>query len=113
MSFKTLQHKNVIMSAVVALSIFLIALITLREQGGISDEQTLIAQTLPATQTTTDIDTDRDGLPDWKEKLYGSDINKLDTDGDGTNDGAEITQARNPVIRNTADTENPPNDKLS
>ena len=108
MRFQTLQHKNVITSAVVALGIFLIALTTLHQQGEVSSLQTLVAQTLTTTQTTTDIDADRDGLPDWKERLYGSDINKPDTDGDGTGDGDEIAQKRNPVIRNTAGAGNPP-----
>ena len=32
-------------------------------------------------------DTDRDGLPDWQESLYGTDPNIADTDGDGISDG--------------------------
>ncbi|MFT5179911.1 MAG: hypothetical protein ACI8V7_000457, partial [Candidatus Paceibacteria bacterium] len=43
-------------------------------------------------------DTDEDGLYDWEEDLWGSDINKPDTDNDGTNDGDEISERRDPTI---------------
>lgn len=35
-------------------------------------------------------DTDSDGLPDWQEALYGTDVNKADTDGDGITDGEAV-----------------------
>lgn len=44
------------------------------------------------------IDTDSDGLYDWEEELWGSDIKDSDTDGDGTSDGIEVSLGRNPVI---------------
>jgi hypothetical protein len=44
------------------------------------------------------VDTDGDGLPDWQEKLWGTDPNNPDTDGDGTSDGDEVAQGRNPLI---------------
>lgn len=106
------QHKNLILSAVVALSIFLVALFSLHNEGASADERTLGASTLTYTQTATDIDTDHDLLSDWKEKLYGADINNPDTDGDGTIDGDEVRLGRNPTIPNTAGEENP-NDRLS
>lgn len=37
-------------------------------------------------------DTDEDGLPDWQESLYGTDINEPDTDGDGISDGDAVRQ---------------------
>lgn len=37
-------------------------------------------------------DTDSDGLPDWQESLYGTDLNKADTDGDGISDGDAVRQ---------------------
>lgn len=43
-------------------------------------------------------DQDTDGLADWLEEFYGSNLNNPDTDGDGTNDGDEISQKRNPII---------------
>ena len=43
-------------------------------------------------------DTDGDGLYDWEENLWGTDINNPDTDGDGTSDGDEVAQGRNPLV---------------
>lgn len=43
-------------------------------------------------------DSDRDGLPNWEEKLRGTDPEKSDTDGDGASDGEEINLGRNPLI---------------
>ena len=50
-------------------------------------------------------DTDKDGLKDWEESLWKTDINNPDTDGDGMSDGDEIKNERNPLIKG-------PNDKL-
>ncbi len=47
----------------------------------------------PATK-----DSDDDGLYDWEEILWGTDVNDPDTDGDGTLDGEEVVQNRNPLI---------------
>ncbi len=41
-------------------------------------------------------DTDGDGLPDFEERLRGTDVEKPDTDGDGTSDGEEVTLGRDP-----------------
>ena len=43
------------------------------------------------------IDTDEDGLMDWEELLWGTDVNKKDTDGDKTTDGDEVRGGRNPT----------------
>ena len=40
------------------------------------------------------IDTDLDSLPDWEEALWGMDLNKKDTDGDGVDDGAEVAKLK-------------------
>ena len=41
-------------------------------------------------------DSDGDGLADWEEALWGTDINNPDTDGDGTSDGEEVRLRRDP-----------------
>lgn len=51
-------------------------------------------------------DTDGDGLPDWEESLWGTDLHNRDTDGDGTNDAEEIRLGRDPLIPG-------PNDRLT
>ncbi len=43
-----------------------------------------------------EIDTDKDGLANWKEALWKTDVNNPDTDGDGTSDGEEVKTNRNP-----------------
>lgn len=42
-------------------------------------------------------DSDKDGLPDWKEALYGSNLEDPDTDKDGATDGDEVRMGRDPV----------------
>lgn len=48
--------------------------------------------------TQTEIDTDGDGLADWEEALWGTEINNPDTDGDGTLDGVETELNRDPTM---------------
>lgn len=43
------------------------------------------------------VDTDNDGLPDWEENLWKTDIRNPDTDGDGAMDGEETKNGRDPV----------------
>ncbi|MBW6441266.1 hypothetical protein K0B03_04560, partial [Patescibacteria group bacterium] len=45
---------------------------------------------LPQDIRKTDLDSDKDGLFDDEENLYGTDINKADTDDDGLSDFLEI-----------------------
>ena len=59
-----------------------------------------------------DLDSDNDGLVDWKENLYGTDPKIADTDKDGTNDAEEVAQNRDPLKANTAITGQEPNDKI-
>lgn len=51
-------------------------------------------------------DTDRDGLKDWEETLWKTDSKNPDTDGDGTPDGQEVKDGRDP-------TKAGPNDKMN
>ncbi len=66
--------------------------------------QKILGQTL--TKGLSELDSDKDGLRDWEEPLWNSDPNNPDTDGDGTLDGDEVDQGRNPIVAG-------PNDKLS
>ncbi len=115
MSFKTLPHRNLLVTAVFSLSAFLIALyfnIDHRSYSGVVGGQT--AQVLPVVESEPmDIDSDADGLTDWKERLYGSNIHEVDSDGDGTNDGDEVRLGRNPALANTAPRESGATDRLA
>jgi hypothetical protein len=42
------------------------------------------------------LDTDGDSLPDWYERIIGSNLNDSDTDDDGLTDGAEVQAGRDP-----------------
>lgn len=44
----------------------------------------------------TEDDFDQDGLENWEEFLWKTDPQIADTDGDGTNDGEEVAQGRDP-----------------
>lgn len=50
-------------------------------------------------------DSDNDGLKDWEEILWKTDLLKPDTDGDGALDSEEIKLGRDPLVKG-------PNDKL-
>jgi len=50
-------------------------------------------------------DADEDGLADWEEVLWKTNIKNADTDGDGANDAEEIKANRNPLVKG-------PDDKL-
>ncbi len=51
----------------------------------------------------TDQDTDKDGLEDWQEILFGTDKNNPDTDGDGYLDGEEVLSGHDPLESGTDD----------
>lgn len=53
-----------------------------------------------------ELDSDNDGLKDWEEALWKTNINNPDTDEDGTNDGDEVKAYRDPLISG-------PNDRFS
>lgn len=48
------------------------------------------------------LDSDRDGLTDDEEALYGSDRNRRDTDGDSYVDGDEVANLYNPLVPGSA-----------
>ena len=43
-------------------------------------------------------DTDSDGLLDWEEDAWETNLRLADTDGDGTSDGEEVRKGRNPLV---------------
>ncbi len=51
-------------------------------------------------------DQDADGLKDWEEGIFRTDPQNPDTDTDGTSDGEEIRQSRDPLVHG-------PNDALA
>ena len=53
---------------------------------------------ISARSQITKRDSDKDGLKDWEEELWGTNPNNPDTDEDGTNDGDEVDDNRNPTV---------------
>ncbi|WP_198159262.1 Ig-like domain-containing protein, partial [Methylomonas lenta] len=54
-------------------------------------------ETTPILTLTVQADTDRDGLSDEQEAVYGSNPANPDTDGDGINDGDEVDMHTSPT----------------
>jgi hypothetical protein len=51
-------------------------------------------------------DSDGDGLKNWEESIRKTDPNLSDTDNDGTNDGDEVKEGRDPLVKGPNDKEN-------
>lgn len=93
-----LPSKRFIIAVLVALAIVVISFFTSQQspvtKNSVSKNETeTLKENGPATK-----DSDSDGLYDWEENLWGTDANDPDTDGDGTSDGEEVAQNRNPLI---------------
>ena len=98
--------KNKIPLIVIILGIVLIA-------GGVifvwkyADKESLLGikfgKKIPKISQENLKDSDNDGLKDWEEELYKTDINNPDTDGDGYLDGEEIDSGNNPLIKAPGD----------
>ncbi len=98
MDFLQNPHKNLYISGLVALTILGVGIYANYRTNGVTAEEGTDGG--PQTSTmpgTGDLDSDRDNLPDWEESLYGSSAHIPDTDGDGTNDGAEVLAGRSPI----------------
>ncbi len=69
----------------------------------IYDKQTASLQVQKEAVENPNLDSDNDGLPDWQEVLWKTDTRNPDTDGDGTQDGEETKQNRNPMVKGPDD----------
>jgi hypothetical protein len=103
--FSHLPHKNVIASSLFAALILGIGWWTTRTPS--NPTSTTDKSDLSSTQLSEEgraRDSDGDGLPDWQEVLYGSNLEVADSDGDGTADGAEVAGGRDPMRSGPGDT---------
>lgn len=64
------------------------------------------APTLSAPAGSDGDDPDHDGLNNAEERLYGTDPNNPDTDGDGYSDGEEVKNGYNPLGAGMLDSDN-------
>jgi len=96
-----IDRKNLgvlLVSGAVALSAVAVALFTANikeERAGETSTDALTVVAANSPESDAQFDTDGDGVPNWKEALFGTDPNNPDTDGDGVSDGDEIAQKSN------------------
>lgn len=57
----------------------------------------LSSQSVLSFATEAEKDSDNDGLRDWEEGLWKTELENPDSDGDGTPDGEEVRNKRNPT----------------
>jgi len=62
-----------------------------------SKSSTICVSLTAATDSASNVDSDNDGLLDNVERIYGTDPNSPDTDGDGYKDGDEIKNGYDPL----------------
>lgn len=93
-----LLSKKVIVSTIIAFVIVAGGLWVSSKNAEKEESLQIASVTIPETTTEEGSkDSDNDGLKDWEEFIWGTDLNNPDTDGDGTSDGEEITLNRNPL----------------
>lgn len=113
---KILKHKKLILAAILPLG-FWVAIfgfwffnsdqqsnanpIILKSPGANQSGQKNIGQL--ASVAATQIDSDKDGLTDWEESIYGTNPQKSDSDGDGYLDGEEVASSRDPLKKGPSD----------
>ena len=61
------------------------------------EENTEVSEGQKEIEIDKELDTDQDGLPDYIEKILGTDFDKIDTDGDSYSDFDEIKNGYNPL----------------
>ena len=108
---KYFPSKNFLIALAIAIAVIVVTIIFNYWKPSVTKytNDNLVAS---ASSSAMSIDSDNDGLPDWKENLYGTNPHKADTDDDGTNDADEIAQNRDPLKANTAPKGQEPNDKI-
>ncbi|MFH1454824.1 MAG: hypothetical protein ABIF22_00655, partial [bacterium] len=110
---KYLPSKKFLIALSIAVAVILIAIIFNYWKPNITKYKNPdLATNTNASSSFIEIDSDNDGLADWKENLYGTNPKNADSDGDKTSDLDEISQNRDPLKANTAPAEQEPNDKI-
>lgn len=83
------------LSGAIALSAVAFAFLTTAPSKEGVDEKSVVSASRTTNSNATN-DDDGDGLPNWKETLWGTDPNNPDSDGDGVLDGDEVALGANP-----------------
>lgn len=69
----------------------------------VGTDSSLIAVTTESDTSKQAEDLDGDGLSDWEEVLWKTNLSKADSDGDGTSDGDEVKADRDPLKKGPED----------
>ena len=109
---KYLPSKKFVQALSIAVIIILVAILINFWKPSITKYNNKLNTEQEKISAAMEVDTDNDGLEDWKENLYGTNLKIADTDSDGTSDFDEITQNRDPLKANTAKEGQEPNDKI-
>jgi len=98
----------ILLACIVAVGSIIFALTYQKKEPEIKkfDDIAVVSGAQSVKNQILDIDTDLDGLKDWEETLWGTLVENKDSDQDGTTDGAEVAQGRNPSVKG-------PNDRVS
>jgi hypothetical protein len=64
-----------------------------KDRDSLDSDPALVIQEIRESAT----DSDKDGLTDWEEELWGTNLKITDSDGDGTSDGDEVEAKRDPL----------------
>jgi len=91
------------LAGLVSLSAIGVVFLTSRQSAEQAEVGDLVAVHEPTASVlaSADQDSDNDGLPDWKEALYGTDPRNPDSDGDGVSDSDEVAAGSNPAKEGT------------
>ncbi len=87
-------------------ALFLVVLASQYVQGGFPFRKKPLQSTKSAAEVAVSIaeqDADADGLKDWEEALWKTDPHNPDTDNDGTLDGKEVNEGRDPTKKGPHD----------
>jgi len=116
-SRKYLPSNKFLVSLALAIMIILIAIaLNYSKASSVVNKDNSISSvdaTSSIIASLNNVDSDKDGVPDWQEVLYGTDPKNPDSDKDGTPDGEEIKLNRDPLKANTAPKGQAPNDTIS
>jgi len=94
-------NRSLLVSSCIAVAILIWATWSVYGTEGNNNEY--VSTNTNSTTLTTETDSDGDGLPDWQEKLIGTDPYSADTDKDGVSDGEEVVRNKNPLVKGPDD----------
>lgn len=81
----------IVLSILLAITIISLAFSYFIESNDVEYNSSVLVENASQNSGADEIDSDKDGLADWEELIFGSDSNNPDTDNDGILDGEEVS----------------------